>query len=128
MTRPQLRRMSAALGAGAIVFGVAPAALPTFFGRVLGIACADNRTVATAIRSVGVRDLVIGLALVRAARRGDDADLRRWLLARTVSDAGDALGVSLGVLQGERDRRFLALGALAAGAFAFGAFLCRAAR
>ena len=72
--------------------------------------------------------LVIGLGLLRAARTGDDRDLHRWLVARAACDAGDLVAVALAVRSGERDRRFLALGALAAGAAAFGAALARAAR
>jgi hypothetical protein len=128
VTQSQLRQLSAVLGGGAVLFGIAPLAFPTFFGRLLGIAASDNRSVATAIRSVGVRDLVIGLGLLQASRRGDDGDLRQWLIARTASDAGDLFGVCVAVLQGERDPRFLALGGLAAAATALGAVLCRAAR
>ena len=65
------------LGGGAALFGVAPLVYPRLFGRLFGIAAVDDGTVATVIRSVGVRDLVIGLGLHRAARAGDDRSLRR---------------------------------------------------
>jgi len=128
LSRSRLRRLSTVLGGGAALFGVAPLVDPRLFGRLFGIAAVDDRTVATAIRSVGVRDLVIGHGLLRAARTGDDRDLHRWLVARAACDAGDLVAVALAVRSGERDRRFLALGALAAGATAFGAALARAAR
>src|SRR5437868_6161605 len=62
------RWMVRGLGAGTVVFGVAPALFPRFFGRMFGIAAVDDPTVATVIRSVGIRDLVIGVGLLRAAR------------------------------------------------------------
>jgi hypothetical protein len=117
--------LTLALGAGAVAFGLPPFIAPTWCGRLLGIAHADNPTVATAIRSVGIRDVVIGAGLVRAVRAGDAAEVQRWLVARAASDAGDSVAVGLAVAAGARGPRFLALGAVALSAAAFGGALLR---
>ena len=122
-----MRRAAETLGGGAFVFGVLPAIFPTRFGRWCGIVGADDPTVATAIRSVGVRDAVIGLGLLRAVRRGDRS-WRTWLLARAACDTGDTLAVALAIAKGARDRRFLGLGALALSAAAYGIALALRAR
>jgi hypothetical protein len=92
------------------------------------IAAANEPSVETAIRSVGVRDAVIGLGLLRAALRPGDPSLADWLLARTACDAGDTLGVSLAIARGQRTPRFLALGGLALGATLTGVALAVATR
>lgn len=116
---PRRARQAELLGAGALVFGALPAIWPGHFGRWCGIASADDPTVATAIRSVGVRDAVIGFGLLTAAS-GNRASRRNWLLARAVADTGDTLAVALAVAHGARDRRFLGLGALALAASVYG--------
>jgi hypothetical protein len=104
---------------GALAFGVLPALWPRQFGRWCGIAHAESPTVATAIRSVGIRDAVIGLGLWRAAQRRD-ASWPAWLLARAACDTGDTLAVGMAVAAGARDRRFYGLGGLALAAAAYG--------
>jgi hypothetical protein len=121
----RLRSLAAGLGLGALAFGIPPVFAPRAFGRAFGIVAPDP-PVATAIRSVGVRDVVLGAGLFWAAARG--GKYAPWLLARAVTDAGDALAVGAAVLAGARERRFLALGALALGAAAVGAGLYRDAR
>jgi hypothetical protein len=105
--------LSTALGVGAIAFGIPAVVTPVWFARLFGIG------------SAGVRDVVIGLGLVRAVRRGDRVGIEQWLLARTAADAGDMLAVGVAVAGGARDPRFLGLGALALGAAAFGGALLR---
>jgi hypothetical protein len=117
--------LSTALGVGAIAFGIPAVVTPVWFARLLGIGSAEDPTVATAIRSVGIRDVVIGLGLVRSVRRGDPLGIEQWLLARTAADAGDVLAVGVAVAGGARGRRFLGLGALAVGATALGGALLR---
>jgi hypothetical protein len=119
------RLLSLALGAGAVAFGIPALLAPAWFARLFGIAAADNPTVATAIRSVGIRDVVIGAGLFGAARARDRSGMQQWLLARTASDAGDAVAVGLAVAAGARNPRFLGLGALAVSAAAFGGVLLR---
>jgi hypothetical protein len=43
------------------------------------------------MRTIGVRDLVVGLGSVAAARGGALAESRRWMLAATASDALDTV-------------------------------------
>jgi hypothetical protein len=42
------------------------------------------------MRTIGIRDLVLGLGTVAAARAGDGADIRRWIAAGLASDSLDA--------------------------------------
>jgi Domain of unknown function (DUF4267) len=123
-----MHRAALGLGLGTIVFGIAPALLPSQFARLCGIRASEDPTVMTAIRSVGIRDAVIGVGLSRAALSGQPTLLRQWLLARIASDIGDTVAVGLAVAAGVRDRRFLGLGALALGAASVGTWLLRAAR
>jgi len=120
--------LSGALGLGAVLFGVLPALMPRFFGRLFGIAATDNSSVATAIRSVGIRDVILGVGILQALRSRDRRSLHHWLLARTAADVGDCLSVTLGVAGGTRDRGFLALGALAMSAAGLGAWLSKQTR
>jgi hypothetical protein len=67
------------------------------------------------MRTIGIRDLVLGLGTVAAAQSGEDSDARRWAKAGLASDALDTV-VSLVAMRaiGRRDS------VLAAGlAFAF---------
>lgn len=123
-----VRPLAASVGLGAALFGLPAVVLPEWFARQFGIAGAGQHSVATAIRSVGIRDIVIGLALARAATRQDDSSLRDWLLARVVCDTGDAIAVGIALAYGERNPRFVGLGAIAVGASVFGAVLLRGSR
>jgi hypothetical protein len=69
------------------------------------------------MRTIGIRDLVLGLGTVTAARSNDLGDSRRWVRATLASDSLDSF-VSLVALRsiGRRDSLFAA--ALALG-FAF---------
>jgi hypothetical protein len=69
------------------------------------------------MRTIGIRDLVLGLGTVSASRTHDQSDARRWLQATLASDALDTV-VSLAVMRsiGRRD-------SLLAAALAFG-FVC----
>jgi hypothetical protein len=123
-----MRQLAAGLGAGAVFFGVLPAVFPRFFARLFGIAASAEPSVATAIRSVGVRDVVLGVGLLQAARTGDQRAMRQWLLARAASDAGDAISVAVALAEGERSPRFVGLGGLALVAAILGIGLARARR
>jgi hypothetical protein len=61
------------------------------------------------MRTIGIRDLVLGLGTVAAARSGDDSDARRWVMATLASDALDTV-VSLAAMRaiGRRDSLFAA--------------------
>ena len=123
-----VRVLTLALGGGAVAFGALPLAMPRRFGRLGGIAYAERPSVATAIRSVGARDIVIGVGLLRALQRGDRREVHRWLLARTACDAGDVVGVSLALAAGERTRELFRLGALAFVAAVLGGWLSQQTR
>ncbi len=43
------------------------------------------------LRTVGIRDLVLGLGAVNASRRGSEGDLRRWTAMGATSDCLDVL-------------------------------------
>jgi hypothetical protein len=66
------------------------------------------------MRTVGVRDLVLGLGAVAAAKSGDNKDGRRWTAAALASDSLDA-AVSLASFRsiGKRDSWSAAVLALA---------------
>jgi hypothetical protein len=65
------------------------------------------------MRTIGIRDFVLGLGTVSAARSSDPFDARRWVKATLASDVLDAV-VSLAALQsiGRRDSFFAAALAL----------------
>jgi hypothetical protein len=69
------------------------------------------------MRTIGIRDLVLGLGTVSAARLTNQSDARRWVMTTLASDALDTV-VSLAALRsiGRRD-------SLVAAALAFG-FVC----
>lgn len=109
----QVRPLVAALGIAVLGFGVPPLLAPRQFARLFGFPAPDA-SVSSMIRSLGVREVVMGMGLwSAAAHRGKYAP---WLLARTLTDGGDALAIGLAVGAGYRAPRFLSLGALALGA------------
>lgn len=120
------RRLAAGLGIGSVVFGIGPALVPRLSARLFGLPLADSPAGPVLVRSVGVRDAVIGLGLWSAATHG--GNFAPWLLTRFLCDAGDTAAVALAVRGGARDPRMFALGALAAGALAGGLGLYLAAR
>src|SRR3954447_22751877 len=101
--------MAVMLGLGSVLFGVGPAIAPRWFARQVGIPVEADPRLQVLVRSVGVRDAVIGAVLARAAARGED--YRGWLLARLASDWSDAAAIGVAVRSGSRDSRFLMLGA-----------------
>ena len=125
MNETQLRRVAAALGLATLAFGVTPILAPDRFARLFGFATPDLAT-ASMMRSLGLRDAVMGLGLWSAAAHG--GKYAPWLLARTLTDVGDTLAVGIAAGRGWRNARFLGLGALALGAAAFDAALYAAAR
>jgi hypothetical protein len=65
------------------------------------------------MRTIGIRDLVLGLGTVAATRSSEGSDVRRWVKATLASDAIDTV-VSLAALRsiGRRDSLFAAALAL----------------
>jgi hypothetical protein len=61
-------------------------------------------------RTVGVRDLVVGIGSIAAIRSGSDSDLRRWISVGLLSDVLDVLAGAFGApLVGKRGAAVSAL-------------------
>ena len=125
MPDTQLRRLAATLGLATAAFGVTPLVAPAIFARLFGFPKPETSTAAM-MRSLGVRDVVMGMGLWSAAAHG--GKYAPWLLARALTDAGDTLAVGVAASAGWRNGRFLALGGLALSAAALDALLYRATR
>jgi hypothetical protein len=113
MGEKQARSLAASLGVGVCLFGAAPLLAPGVFARLFGFAAPDPAS-ASMMRSLGLRDAVMGLGLWSAATHG--GKYAPWLLARALTDGGDTLAVALAVGAGHRNPRFITLGLLALGA------------
>jgi hypothetical protein len=122
----RLRQLSALLGLGAAGLGAPAIVAPAFFGRLFGMDVAGQPAVQTVFRSVGARDLAMGVGLWSAAVHG--SNFAPWLLARALSDSGDTLATLIAIRQGARSPRFIALSLLALVASATGWSLWFAAR
>lgn len=120
-----LRPLVAALGLGTLAFGILPMLAPRQFAHLFGLPAPDP-AVTSMMRSLGVRDVVMGIGLWSAAAHG--GRYAPWLLARLLIDVGDTASVALAVAAGVRHPRFLALGGLALGATAVDAAMYWAAR
>jgi len=83
-----------ALAVGRIVAGTALLLFPTLAAKpwVGGVAGASGARVL--VRSLGIRDLVLGLGVIVAGQRGES--LKGWLQAGVAADAIDCVGVGLG--------------------------------
>ena len=121
-----VRRATAALGVATALFGIAPALAPGFFGRLFGLPTEGGPAALAVVRSLGIRDAVMGIGLISAALHG--GRIAPLLLSRTLVDGGDALAVSLAVARGAGNGRLAALGALAFGAAIVDHALWHAAR
>jgi uncharacterized protein DUF4267 len=113
LTDKQARGVVTWIGLSMVAFGALPAVAPEMFARLFGFEPPDAAS-ASMMRSLGVRDVVMGIGMWSAASHG--GKYLPWLMARTLVDGGDTLAVGLAVAQGKRDPRFIALGALALGA------------
>jgi len=83
------RRMGAIiLGAGRGAFGLALMVVPRAIGRPWIGPAADTPGGIVALRAVGARDLVLGVGLLMAVRRG--ASVRGWVEAGIAADLADA--------------------------------------
>lgn len=92
------------VGAG-IAFTLAPAkASKLWMGQNV-----DSVYTRMAGRSLGARDLALGIGLLQAIRRGTPA--RGWLEAGVLADAVDALGSARGLRRLPKIRHLLFLGA-----------------
>jgi len=119
---PLVRPGTIALGVGLAIFSLPAIFLPRFFARLVGLSVPDEPG-AVAIRSIAVRDTVMGVGLVSAATHG--SRLAPWLMIRTLCDGGDALAIGFAFARGGGNPRLAALGALALGAAVYDALLWR---
>ena len=103
-----------ALGMGWLrtAVGVALIAAPAAPMKLAGQQDPDAASVLL-MRTIGIRDLVLGLGTVAACWRGEDSDTRRWLAATLASDALDVT-VSVASLRAIGTRDGIAAAALAA--------------
>ena len=121
---PLLRPGTIALGVALTLFSLPGIFFPRFFGRQVGFSVPDQPS-AVAIRSVAIRDTVMGLGLVSASTHG--SRLAPWLMIRTLCDGGDAAAIGYAFARGGGNARLGALGLLAIGAAAYDALLWRLA-
>ena len=121
-----LRRATTALGVATGLFGLLPAVAPRAFARLFGIPTAGGPGALAAIRSVGLRDAVMGAGLTSAAMHG--GRYAPLLLSRLLVDAGDAAVVAITLASGARNRSLATLGLLALGAAGVDFVLWRAAK
>jgi hypothetical protein len=110
LSEKRIRQLAAGLGLSLFAFGALPAVAPKPFAWLFGLGQPTPET-ASMIRSIGVRDAVMGMGLWSAAAHG--GKYAPWLLARILSDGGDTVAVGIAAAQGQRHPRFVGLGVLA---------------
>jgi hypothetical protein len=89
MTVRTSRPLAAGLAAVRIAAGVALGATPQRFLTLEPRGAGSSMPLT--LRTVGIRDLAVGLGTATAVRSGTEADLRRWLWAGALSDALDVV-------------------------------------
>ena len=87
MTSSRLRSTVAAIAAVRLCAGVALGGLPSPFLRWEQIPPESSMTLL--MRTVGIRDLALGLGSARAVRSGSTDELERWVSAGLISDVLD---------------------------------------
>jgi hypothetical protein len=121
---PRARRLAIGLGALRALIGITALAVPTVPAAPwVGSDEAKRPAVRLFARTIGGRDLALGLGAVMAARY--DAPLRGWVEAGALADAGDTAATLLGFGELPRRTRWLVLG-LTVGAAVAGAVLAPA--
>ena len=126
MGEASVRWMVRALGLGTLVFGVVPLVAPRRFAALVGFAVPERPTDEAAFRSVGARDVALGIGILCAAGESEQVErLAPWVLTRMVCDAGDTAALLLTIRRGERNPRLLGLTALAVLATGYGAAVLR---
>jgi hypothetical protein len=112
--------MSRTMGALRCSVGAMLIAWPERFLRISGREVPTGTSILL-LRTIGIRDLVLGLGAVRAAQRGSEADLRRWTAMGATSDC---LDVVASLISGKTIGQAEATGAaLTAGVFVIGDIL-----
>jgi hypothetical protein len=106
-----------ALALSRIGFGVAMVVTPGLFGRLWIGASGRSPAVRVLTRALGIRDVALGLGLLRATELGQDD--HSWLVLGAASDAVDALATLAAFPHLPRLRRWMVV-ASAAGASSAG--------
>ncbi len=89
MTGPTFRTLATTLATVRLAAGAALGSSPQrFLGREPRVA---GSSMPLTLRTVGIRDLAVGLGTAASLRSGTEADLRRWVWAGAVSDALDVV-------------------------------------
>jgi hypothetical protein len=90
MTNPRLRAIALGLGLVRVAAGVSLGGTPATFLR--GEHDVPSGTsMSLLLRTVGIRDLALGLGTASAVRSGSPRDLHRWLGAGLLSDVLDVV-------------------------------------
>src|SRR5690349_2355193 len=99
---PRLSMLGTAVGLVRIGAGIALGGRPRSFLRWEG-PVPPGSSMTLLMRTVGIRDLAIGLGTVFTARSGTPDDLRRWIGAGLLSDALDVVaGLTSSTIIGRR--------------------------
>lgn len=106
-----------ALSLGRVVVGAAAFLAPRRFARAWTGERTETAVSSIAMRSLGARDVAIGLGTLFALERG--APVKHWIQAQVVADGSDALGTLANFRDLPPLRRWLTL-ATAGGACALG--------
>lgn len=101
-----------AMGLARLAVGTSALAVPGFAARTIGFPDAhDNATARVMGRFFGVRDVLLGILLVRAARiGGEDAD--RTLALNAAVDGGDLVTLAIPLIRRQGIDRAAVLSAL----------------
>lgn len=110
----ETRERARLLAGGRIIAGTALLVAPTLSTKPWIGSAADRSGARVLARGLGIRDMVIGLGLLMAVRRG--APVRGWLEAGVTADVVDCFGVGLTAVDGPLPGRLGVAVAAAAGA------------
>jgi hypothetical protein len=115
VSRSSARRAACALAAARTAVGVVAYALPALPARPwVGEQEARRPAVQLFARTLGARDIALGLGGIVALRRG--ASARGWIEAGGLADAGDSVATLLSFAKLPRVTRWLVLGSTLAAA------------
>jgi hypothetical protein len=125
IVRMSPRKLLGSIALGRVAFGAALTAKPqtTVGPGWIGAVEAERPTSGLLFRSIGARDIALGLGTLTALRQG--AALRPWLLGALLADGVD-LVATLGAGKAVPVQGRLAIGAIAGGAVAMQLALTRA--
>jgi hypothetical protein len=88
----KVQRIAALTSAGRILVGIATFVRPETLPRALGVDRGTARRAAPLTRFFAAREAALGAGALYALRSG--SDVRPWLVAQAVGDAGDAVALT----------------------------------